>query len=566
MEQPQHMLSPVARVGGNAKRLVDQPAVPSITGGYSFSEQTTPQLGACANRTLVEPHGPCNHHHGDDRREANQTLGAASSGGGGGGNLPASSSQGAGGTTVASHAQGSSLLVRRNDSILKSLLTGGSLDPAVGFPHDSGSGGVSYEFGLWKKKTKGRDEVPPISAALAATTQGGKAQGDAGLPPPPTKGVPARPGSLEPFPKNVGDAIGAAVGRVKQMSARTALEMMTTVPRVEQQLAGRGGARRRPSPSPSNRTLAKLPTRRGSAGKPTETDVISEVVGEKGGREPPNPARPTDDVRRTSTDVPQSSADFKGTNCYVSHTCLSSSSGSNSRSNGRNSLWPLARGSPPEFSPSPSPPPSPSPSPRQSPRAARAGTRPCTEVQVSVRADQPNRLGTTGKDPGRLVGLKASPPLHATSRFPLASHAPRIGAGEGENQARGWRASNARCRGGARNGSVGSVCIVDRECTRAPPQQTATTMGTGGCCCPPSVAGSDGLIAHLQRQEAASRSLSPRPAADEGPTSLSGLASPIDETDPVLHPLLNPEPGAGSMDDRDSATGELKNYRQELVG
>eukprot|EP00903_Cladosiphon_okamuranus_P018316 g16852.t1 len=235
-EQSQHLLLSVSSVGGIAKHLPDQPATSS---SYSISEQTAAKPETCAHRSLVERHEPSRRNHGNDLRGGNQALGAASSGGGGGGNLPASSSQGAGGAAVANHAQvSSSLMVRRNDSILKSLLAGGSFDPVVGSPKKSSSVGASYEFGLWKKKGKGRDEVPPFSTT-AATRKTGQAQtqalaqGEAGLPPPPTKGLPTRPGVLEPFPRDIRDVIRADVAgaRAGRFSARTGSELLTTMPR-----------------------------------------------------------------------------------------------------------------------------------------------------------------------------------------------------------------------------------------------------------------------------------------------------------------------------------------------
>ena len=554
----------------NAKRTVDQPTTPTNTGGCSISEQTTPKLGTCAHRLLVERHEACRHNHGGDGRGGNQTLGAASSGGGGGGNLLASSSQGAGGTAVANPTQGSSLLVRRNDSILKSLLTGGNLDPAVGFPNDLGSNGeASYEFGLWKKKAKGRDEVPPISTAAVTTRSGGQAQGEAGLPPPPAKGMPTRTGVLDPFPQDMSNAAGAGVagGRTRQFRARTALELITTTPGSEQlhgSQVGAGGAARRPSPSPANRTLAKLPTRRSSGGKAAETAGTSSDVGESGEPKPTNMQHPStaEDVLRRAADVARSSGDLKASDGHTSHPSLS-----NSRSNSRTSLCPMTRGSPPEFSPSPSPPPSPVPSPRQSPRlsprAARAGTRPCKELPLSAMADQPGGgLRTAGKDPGRLRGLKASPPLNATSRFPLTSFMPRLGGGEGSHQERGRRASNTSRRGSpsrssssaGSGGGVGSC--VDGTGPRASSQQ-------GGCCCPASASGGDCRNAQPTRHDEARRRASPSPEVDVGTAPVSGLASSRDLAETTLHQVVSPEPEAGPMAGRHPAMDEPRDPRVE---
>ncbi|CBJ29678.1 conserved unknown protein [Ectocarpus siliculosus] len=437
-----HALSPVPTVRGAGKPAgrtltVDQPISPENSGGYSIADQTTPKLGTCSSRLLVE-HRDFRHARNDiSAQDGGQQAGAAGSESGEGPRLPVSSSPGAGGLAVAAD-QENSLLVRRNDSILKSLVTGCSLDPAVGFRENAG---VYYEFGLWKKKGKSK-KAPSMSPRLAAIpAEAGGRGAEAGLPPPPLKGRPLNIGSSIPFsPLAANDAFPPDRARTDSDGVQPG-----------GQRAG-GLCDRRPSSSPSNLTLvaplpgfAKLPPRRPQV----ETKADRPHPPSGGGRR---------DERRSAKPGHRNSSDSAAAGLPPTSTELQRSRSSTS----------LCLGSPPASSKMLAPPaPSPRQSPRQSPRAARAGIRPCAEAAAAAAAlssdDMVGGEGVRGGGGdstrrggrGRLRGLKASPPLNS-SRFPLASHA--VGSGEeelpgGSNGVSGTSSGSSgshssNCRGG----------------------------------------------------------------------------------------------------------------------
>ncbi|CAN0419373.1 unnamed protein product, partial [Ectocarpus sp. 8 AP-2014] len=437
-----HALSPVSTVRGAGKPAgrmltVDQPISPEKSGGYSIADQTTPKLGTCSSRLLAERHDFRHARNGNSAQDGSQQAGAAGSESGEGASLPVSPSPGAGGLAVAAD-QENSLLVRRNDSILKSLVTGCSLDPAVGFRENAG---VYYEFGLWKKKSKSK-KAPSMSPRLAAIpAEAGGTGAEAGLPPPPLKGRPLNIASSIPFsPLAADDAF--APDRAKTDSDGV------------QPGGQRGGGLcdRRPSSSPSNRTLgaplpgfAKLPPRRPQG----ETKADRPHPPSDGGRR---------DERRSAKPGHRNSSDSAAAGLPPTLTELQRSSSDTS----------LCLGSPPVSSTASAPPvPSPRQSPRLSPRAARAGIRPCAEAAAAAAAlSSDDMIGGEGVRAGggdstrrggggRLRGLKASPPPNA-SRFPLASHV--VGSGEeelpgGSHGVRGTSSGSSgsntsSCRGG----------------------------------------------------------------------------------------------------------------------
>ncbi|CAN0401690.1 unnamed protein product, partial [Ectocarpus sp. 12 AP-2014] len=410
-----HALSPVSTVRGAGKPAgriltVDQPISPEKSGGYSIADQTTPKLGTCTRRLLVE-HLDFRHARNDNSaQDEGQQAGTAGSESGEGASLPVSPSPGAGGLAVAGD-QENSLLVRRNDSILKSLVTGCSLDPAVGFRENAGG---YYEFGLWKNKSKSKKarKMSPRLAAIPAEAGGTGAE--AGLPPPPVKGRPPNIGSIPFSPLAADDAFAPDRTRTYSNGVQPG-----------GQRAG-GLCERRPSSSPSNRTLvaplpgfAKLPPRRPQG----ETKADRPHPPSGGGRR---------DERRSAKPGHRNSSDSAAAGLSPTSTGLQRSSSGTS----------LCLGSPPVSSKmSGLPVPSPRQSPRLSPRAARAGIRPYAEAVAAAAAlssdDMIGREGVRrgGGDStrrgggGRLRRLKASPPLNA-SRFPLASHV--LGSGEEE--------------------------------------------------------------------------------------------------------------------------------------
>ncbi|CAB1099034.1 unnamed protein product [Ectocarpus sp. CCAP 1310/34] len=440
-----HGLSPVSTVRGAGKPAgrtltVDQPISPEKPGGYSIADQTTPKLGTCSSRLLVERRDFRHARNDNSAQDGGPQAGAAGSESGEVANLPVSPSPGAGGLAVAAD-QENSLLVRRNDSILKSLVTGCSLDPAVGFRENAG---VYYEFGLWKKKSKSK-KAPSMSPRLAAIpAEAGGTGAEAGLPPPPLEGRPLNIGSSIPFSPLAADNVFAPDW------ARTNSDGTQS----GGQRAG-GLCEGRLSSSPSNRTLvaplpgfAKLPPRRPQG----ETKADRPHPPRGGGRR---------DERRSAKLGHRNSADSATAGLPPTSTELQRSSSGTS----------LCLGSPPVSSTtSASPVPSQRQSPRLSPRAARAGIRPCAEAAAAAAAlSSEDMIGGEGArggggdstrmgGRGRLRGLKASPPLNA-SRFPLASHA--VGSGE-EERPGGSNSVSSPSRGSSgssRNSCRGGIVI-----------------------------------------------------------------------------------------------------------
>ncbi|CAM9501439.1 unnamed protein product, partial [Ectocarpus fasciculatus] len=439
-------LSPVSTVrdtGKPAGRMltVDQPISPEKSGGCSFADQTTPKLGTCSSRLLAERHDFRHALNGNSAQHGSPQAGAAGTEGGEGTSLPVSPSPGAGGLAAVGD-QENSLLVRRNDSILKSLVTGCSLDPAVGFRENAG---VCYEFGLWKRKSKAK-KAPSTSPRLAAiTADAGGTEAEAGLPPPPLKGRPPNISSIPFSPVAADDALAADRARTNSDGTPSGVQRAS------------GLFDRRPSSPPSNRALvaalpgfAKLPPRRPQG----ETKVDRPHPPGAGGRR---------DERRSAKPGHRSNSSDSATAGFPPTSTELQRSGSGTS---------LCPGSPPVSSTtSATPVPSPRRSPRLSPRAARAGIRPCAEAAAAAAAaalssdDTISGEGARGEGgdltrkggPGRLRGLKASPPLNA-SRFPLASHV--VGGGEeehghgrsygGSSTISGSSGSNSNsCRGGS---------------------------------------------------------------------------------------------------------------------
>lgn len=437
-----HHMSPESGVGDTSsqppvgKHVADHPITPKINSCKCIAEQTTPKLGFYNTGTFAERHESQLHPHEGDNRHGGKKVGGASGGGSGGGgdSLLGSSSQSAGGTSTDFSSQEPSILVRRNDSILKILLTGSGVDSEVGVSKELYIPRECYEFELWKQKkaksTALSSKTFHMPAAEAITTTSVRTDDTTELPPPPLKGMgPNTMGVVASFSQAAEDAIGAAGDRARELSARKPLEVMTTTaPRYGQQSIGVGGVGgggggirgggRRPSLSPSSHIIAaptlpgfpKIPGRRPLGA--VETGSADACGGEK--EEPGS----TSHHRCSAQDAPQQACVPPS---LVEHRQGNTSSASSTDGRTGN-LRPCVRESPPchgivGFSPSPAPFPSPRQSPRRSPRAELAGTRLCAEA-AALSADRNGGGIVKGDHGGGLRRLKASPPLVA-SRFPL---------------------------------------------------------------------------------------------------------------------------------------------------
>lgn len=289
------------------------------------------------------------------------------------------------GTAVESSSLGRSLLVRRNDCILKNLFSG-TPHFAAGLAGEVPSAGVSFEFGLWKK-----------SEGVPSATAGPRRGIETALPPPPMQGFP-HAGLVAYFPRtDVKDGVGAHENR--GFSGRISLQAMnttsTTAPFEEAAMAGR-----RSSPPPSRACIGLDGVPKLATNRPRNDEWPLDLVGGLG--EPRIPRNGLATTRDVSTPAPLAE-EFKGHEGGLDKT----SDGTTPPP-----ALVLCRGRPPLRRQSP-----PVLSPRLSPTVARIDTRP--RAEASRRHE--SRSGK-GADLGRLRRLKASPPPHSR-RSPSALRA-----------------------------------------------------------------------------------------------------------------------------------------------
>lgn len=375
-----------------ARRLA-QPTTPKM-GTTALPEQPNPKLGTIGR--AAERRG--------SRQQGCKKSPKAGGAGSGGESLPASSEGGGGAPATSSR---DSNLVGRNDSILKSLFSGG-LDGGAGNTGVAGDAGFSHEFGLWKRAKK--------AYPRSTETNGDKIEAE--LPPPPLQGVDQAVTAVD-------KDVAGPVGGVCDGAVRPSLGS-TRTPTVG------GGLPCRFSPPPIRTAPVILPVFTNLITNPRHgrDDEGAESAATGSARDERTPTPNTLNVTR-GVETPILSAESAG-------------GGENHARNIKDAV------SPPPILPKNSPNetrgPGRSPSPRLSPRAARAKNRLCTEASVVCDSGP----GTGG--PGRLRGLKASPPpgsgrLSSALRVEGSLEDVRIGRSE-----EGDRGS---CTGG--RGSCGGV-------------------------------------------------------------------------------------------------------------
>ncbi|CAM9511528.1 unnamed protein product, partial [Scytosiphon promiscuus] len=454
-EELHRHLSPVSKARQSATPTMDKPLTSQPLSGsseYFILDETTHKRGTCNEESSAEHRRfrPLDREGSSSSvNKVDQLLGASNRGGSGGGSPPVSSSDGAGGTAARTSFEAPSLLIRRNDSILKSLLTGSAFDPVVGFPQDVHSAGASYEFGLWKRKSTVKDPkaghkiLSPSLCPLLAAPAIAKREGiriDAELPPPPLKGLATNARSTNPFSQAVKGGIGAyTVRRACHRVPREVPIMAQPCGQERAELDDRQISPRSPSYAravgDALRDFAKIPARQSL--RKTQIDYADSCTSRS-----TIPRESSIDSAEHARDVACSPSPLVSIGGDSPEGLRESSSLSSSGS----SLCSSLRGSPPPEIPSPSPLPSPRQSPRLSPRAARAGTRPCEEAKAYP--DERPRSGRSKEGDTRQVrGLKASPPLVA-SRFPLTSHVWIRSGGNQSLRTRGRREQGkGSCRG-----------------------------------------------------------------------------------------------------------------------
>lgn len=392
--------------------LVVQPTTPEADKS-ALAEQTTPKLGTGARLS--------------NQREA-RNHGEASGGKGSGRNGGESVSRsphraGGAAATARTSAANESVLVRRNDSILKALFSGDP-DAAAGLSGDASGHGLSYEFGLWKRAKK--------KSPMAALTRAGV---DSALPPPPLQGPNASGVSKVSFPTPFTPE--AVLARTEVIARRGDGTVAVQI----------GRSSRRPSPPPG-RASATLP---GFIKPQDDTQSAQRIDGGDAGID-----------RRDSDSQNFAPALARGASAPVLSARSLISDGAMTLSGNSPHLSSLQRYSQPHGRASP-----PLPSPRLSPRAALAKTRPCIVASVSYDSGQNTRVS------GLLRGLKAS--LRPSSRrgsptFRFESGEGQMKAGAGGEEIEGNRSNRSSSRSSWRSGASGGhrlrKDIAPQACSR----------------------------------------------------------------------------------------------------